>query len=55
MGGLFICQVLEGEKIYHFHPVPKWLMGLDHVVVAFVMGDKLVERHTVEVIVDELV
>ena len=24
MGGLLICQVSEGKKIYHFHPVPKW-------------------------------
>ncbi len=28
MGGLLICQVSEGKKIYHFHPVPKWQVGL---------------------------
>lgn len=24
MGGLLICQVSKGKKIYHFYPVPAW-------------------------------
>ncbi len=24
MGGLLIFHVSKGERIYHFHPVPKW-------------------------------
>lgn len=55
MGGLLICQVSKGERIYHFYPVPKCRCGLDDVVVAMVGSDKLIERHTVEVVVDELV
>ena len=27
MGGLLICQVSKGERICHFHPVPKWQVG----------------------------
>ena len=48
-------QYTVGEKIYHFHPVPKCRCGLDDVVIAMVGSDKLIERHTVEVVVDELV
>ena len=55
MGGLVIYQASEGKKIYHFCPVPKWQVGLDYVVVALVGGDERIERHAVEVVIDELV
>ena len=46
---------LRGKKIYHFCPVPKWQVELDDVVVALIGGDECIERHAVEVVVDELV
>ena len=35
MDGLLIFQVSKGERIYHFHPVPKCRNGLDDVVVEY--------------------
>lgn len=55
MGGLVIYQASEGKKIDHFYPVPKWQVRLDDVVVALVGGDERIERHAVEVVVNELV
>lgn len=55
MDGLLLYRASEGKEIYHFYPVPKWKVESNHVIVALVGGDELVERHAVEIVVDELV
>lgn len=51
----FDLSSLRGQEKLPFPPRPQMTGGLDDVVVAFVGGDELVERHAIEVIVDELV
>ena len=38
MSGLLICQVSEGKKIYHFHPVPTWQVYHFHPVPTWQVG-----------------